>query len=120
MEIPETVKMQRLIEQLLKSCDRATPGPLKYREEREEKEYGSYGDVHSLADRKSLRGQQSMVSETMWLEDGVFLCDARDYFPGSLKALQEIIALVFVISSITLLSAVVSAIAVNRFHPFNI
>lgn len=89
--IPEIEKIQRLIKQLLKQADRATPGPWKYREQKDN-ELGSYGDVHSLADRKVLRARQTMVCETAWLEDGVFCCDARDYFVPSLKAIQEIVA----------------------------
>lgn len=90
----ENERVANLIQQLLKSCERAAPGPWKYRENREDGEFGSYGDVHSLEeDRTKLRGHQSMVFESAWLQDGVFCCDARDYFPGSLRALKEIAAL---------------------------
>jgi len=91
MKMSDTEKLKRLLEQLLGVCDRATPGPWKYREELVD-ELGSYGEVNSQADRKTLRARQPMVFERSWMEDGVFCCDARDYYPSSLKALQEILS----------------------------
>jgi hypothetical protein len=92
MEMTDTEKLKRLLEQLLDVCDRVSPGPWKYREDvLHRDEYGEFGDVHSLADKEKLRARQTMICENAWLQDAVFCCDARDYYEGALKSLQEIL-----------------------------